>query len=81
MQGVFTGGSMLHGATGRTDLVGPEHTVELTHAQFHSVRRLAAQLPPATPVYPTPGFGRFCSGTSGPRPRSTTSVPFGRGFL
>ena len=26
-QAVFTGGSMLYGATGRTDLVGPEHTV------------------------------------------------------
>ena len=39
-QVVFTGGSMLYGATGRTDLVGPEHTDELTHAQYHSVRRL-----------------------------------------
>lgn len=63
VHGVFTGGSMLFGATGRTDLVGPEHTLELTHAQFHSVRRLAAELPPQTPVYPTHGFGSFCSAT------------------
>ena len=39
--GVFTGGSMLHGTSGRTDLLGDEHTQDLTHAQFHSVRRLA----------------------------------------
>jgi len=61
--GVFTGGSMLHGTTGRTDLLGTEHTEELSHAQFHSVRRLAAELPDDTPVYPTHGFGSFCSAT------------------
>ena len=63
VQAVFTGGSMLYGATGRTDLVGPEHTDELTHAQYHSVRRLAAELPAGTPVFPTHGFGSFCSAT------------------
>ncbi|CAJ1510824.1 MBL fold metallo-hydrolase [[Mycobacterium] burgundiense] len=61
--GVFTGGSMLHGTTGRTDLLGAEHTEELTHAQFHSVRRLVAELPDDTPIYPTHGFGSFCSAT------------------
>ncbi|SDE85449.1 Glyoxylase, beta-lactamase superfamily II [Blastococcus fimeti] len=63
VQVVFTGGSMLYGATGRTDLVGPEHTDELTHAQYHSVRRLADELPAGTPVFPTHGFGSFCSAT------------------
>jgi hydroxyacylglutathione hydrolase len=61
--GVFTGGSMLHGTTGRTDLLGAEHTTTLTHAQFHSVRRLAAELPDDVEVYPTHGFGSFCSAT------------------
>ena len=61
--GVFTGGSMLHGTTGRTDLLGDEHTDELTHAQFHSVRRLADELPDDAEVYPTHGFGSFCSAT------------------
>ncbi|MDO3637220.1 MBL fold metallo-hydrolase [Mycolicibacterium arseniciresistens] len=61
--GVFTGGSMLHGTTGRTDLVGAEHTRALTHAQYHSVRRLADELPDGTQVYPTHGFGSFCSAT------------------
>jgi glyoxylase-like metal-dependent hydrolase (beta-lactamase superfamily II)/rhodanese-related sulfurtransferase len=63
VHGVFTGGSMLYGATGRTDLVRPEDTEQLTHAQYHSVRRLAAELPTDTPVYPTHGFGSFCSAT------------------
>ncbi|WP_103383966.1 MBL fold metallo-hydrolase [Pseudonocardia dioxanivorans] len=63
VHGVFTGGSMLYGATGRTDLVRPEDTELLTHAQYHSVRRLAAELPADTPIYPTHGFGSFCSAT------------------
>ena len=60
---VFTGGSMLYGTTGRTDLVSPEDTVGLTHAQFHSVRRLVAELPAEAAVYPTHGFGSFCAST------------------
>ncbi|HEX2072159.1 MAG TPA: rhodanese-like domain-containing protein [Geodermatophilus sp.] len=63
VRGVFTGGSMLYGATGRTDLLGPEHTLTLTHAQYHSVRCLAEELPAGTPVFPTHGFGSFCSAT------------------
>ncbi len=54
---------MLYGSTGRTDLVGPDDTVELTHAQFHSARRLVAELPADAAVYPTHGFGSFCSAT------------------
>lgn len=63
VEAVFTGGSMLYGATGRTDLLGPEHTDALTHAQFHSVRRLARELPGQAAVFPTHGFGSFCSAT------------------
>jgi hydroxyacylglutathione hydrolase len=63
VQAVFTGGSMLYGATGRTDLVNPDSTTELTHAQYHSVQRLARELPAEAAVYPTHGFGSFCSAT------------------
>jgi hydroxyacylglutathione hydrolase len=55
----------LHGTSGRTDLLGDEHTQDLTHAQFHSVRRLADALPDDAQVYPTHGFGSFCSATPG----------------
>jgi hydroxyacylglutathione hydrolase len=60
----FTGGSLLYGSVGRTDLVDATRTDELTRAQFHSARRLASELPDATPVYPTHGFGSFCSSGS-----------------
>jgi hydroxyacylglutathione hydrolase len=63
VEAVFTGGSLLYGSTGRTDLVSPETTVELTHAQFRSARRLVAELPADAAVYPTHGFGSFCSAT------------------
>ncbi|NUS63481.1 MAG: MBL fold metallo-hydrolase [Saccharothrix sp.] len=58
---VFTGGSLLYGSTGRPDLLGPDHTDALAHAQWHSARRLARELPDETAVYPTHGFGSFCS--------------------
>jgi hydroxyacylglutathione hydrolase len=60
---VFSGGSLLYGSVGRTDLTGPERTVELARAQLHSVRRLASLLPAEAAVYPTHGFGSFCSST------------------
>jgi glyoxylase-like metal-dependent hydrolase (beta-lactamase superfamily II)/rhodanese-related sulfurtransferase len=59
----FTGGSLLFGSTGRPDLLGPDHTQALAHAQWHSAQRLAAELPDETAVYPTHGFGSFCSAT------------------
>jgi glyoxylase-like metal-dependent hydrolase (beta-lactamase superfamily II)/rhodanese-related sulfurtransferase len=58
--GVFTGGSLLYGTTGRPDLLGPEHTGALARAQYASAHRLA-RLPGTTPVFPTHGFGSFCS--------------------
>jgi hydroxyacylglutathione hydrolase len=60
---VFTGGSMLFGSVGRTDLVSPDMTVELSHRQYASVRRLADELPGDAAVLPTHGFGSFCSAT------------------
>jgi len=70
---VFTGGSMLYGAVGRTDLISPDQTEPLTRAQYRSVRRLAAELPDEVAVYPTHGFGSFCSAT----PTAGTSSTIG----
>lgn len=63
---VFSGGSLLYGAVGRTDLVDPDRTLHLTHAQWHSARRLAAVARDAA-LWPTHGFGSMCSagGSSG----------------
>ncbi len=71
---VFTGGSMLFGAVGRTDLVSADATVGLTRAQHASVRRLAEMLPDDTAVLPTHGFGSFCSAT----PTSGTASTIGQ---
>ena len=63
VEAVLTGGSLLFGSSGRTDLVGPDDTDLLSRAQYHSVRRLAAELPGSAAVLPTHGFGSFCSAT------------------
>ena len=60
---VFTGGSILFGAMGRTDLVDPALTEQLTRAQYRSAHRLAEKLPDEAEIFPTHGFGSFCSAT------------------
>lgn len=69
--GVFTGGSLLYGSTGRTDLLGPEHAATLARAQHASARRLARELPDRAPIFPTHGFGSFCSATQADAQSST----------
>jgi len=61
--GVFTGGSLLFGSAGRTDLLGAGHAATLARAQHASARRLARELPDAAAVFPTHGFGSFCAAT------------------
>ncbi|WP_350276411.1 MBL fold metallo-hydrolase [Kribbella sp. HUAS MG21] len=68
---VFTGGSLLYGATGRPDLLGPEHTDALVHHQHHSAHKLARALPDETRIFPTHGFGSFCSATQSEATEST----------
>lgn len=69
---VFTGGSLLFGATGRPDLLGQEHTSALVNHQFASIHRLADELPEQAEVMPTHGFGSFCSaGSTGGSTEST----------
>jgi hydroxyacylglutathione hydrolase len=62
---VFSGGSLLYGATGRPDLLGEEHTHDLVRHQHASAHRLADLLPDEAGVFPTHGFGSFCSTNSG----------------
>ncbi|MFI7547429.1 rhodanese-like domain-containing protein [Actinoplanes sp. NPDC049599] len=60
---VFSGGSLLYGSVGRPDLLGPDHTHTLVRHQYASAHRLASELPDSAAVYPTHGFGSFCSAT------------------
>jgi glyoxylase-like metal-dependent hydrolase (beta-lactamase superfamily II) len=67
---VFSGGSLMVGAIGRTDLCGPDLAKPLAHEMFHSLRRLDG-LPDDLAVYPTHGAGSFCSAPGGADRTST----------
>ena len=60
MLGVFSGGSLLVGSAGRTDLLGRERAETLARLQYLSVNRLA-ELPEYVALYPTHGAGSFCT--------------------
>ncbi len=57
---LFSGGSLMVGAVGRTDLCGRELAEPLAHQMFQSLRRFD-DLPDDVTVYPTHGAGSFCS--------------------
>ena len=67
---LFSGGSLMVGAVGRTDLCGPELADPLAHAMFRSLRRFD-NLADDLSVYPTHGAGSFCS-APGSSQRTTT---------
>lgn len=69
--GVFSGGSLLYGATGRPDLLGQEHTDALVRHQHASAHKLAELLPDRAELFPTHGFGSFCSSTQSEATAST----------
>ncbi len=69
--GVFSGGSLLFGATGRPDLLGDEHTHELARHQHASAQRLANLVPDSAAVFPTHGFGSFCAASQSDATDST----------
>lgn len=69
---VFSGGSMLVGGAGRTDLLGPGLTLTLTRQQYQSLRRMLETLPGNVRVYPTHGAGSFCAASAVSNIRSTS---------
>lgn len=62
VEAVFTGGSLLVGSAGRSDLLGAELAEGLAREQFRSIQRIAA-LADAVHVLPTHGAGSFCVST------------------
>ena len=67
---LFSGGSLMVSAIGRTDLCGPELAEPLAHEMFRSLRRFD-DLAPDVAVYPTHGAGSFCSAPGGSQRTST----------
>lgn len=57
---VFSGGSLLVGSAGRSDLLGTDRAISLVRLQYQSVMRLA-ELPGEVDLYPTHGAGSFCT--------------------
>lgn len=68
---LFTGGSLMVGAVGRTDLLGDEHREDLARDLFRALRAEILTLPDDLPVYPTHGAGSFCSAPAGASRTST----------
>lgn len=70
---VFTGGSLLVGAAGRSDLLGDEFAHQLAVLQYGSLQRLGG-LPEETGVFPTHGEGSFCTASGAGRTTSTIAL-------
>lgn len=68
---LFSGGSLIVGSAGRTDLLGPERADELTRLQFRTMRRLSA-LPDHLLLLPTHGAGSFCASVPPSSERTST---------
>ena len=70
---VFSGGSLLVGSAGRSDLLGEDRAEQLARLQYMSVHRLA-ELPDETGLYPTHGEGSFCTASGAGRSVSTIGM-------
>lgn len=76
-EAIFSGGSLLVGSVGRTDLLGPALADAMAADQQRTLQRFAA-LPDGVAILPTHGAGSFCS--AGPATgRWHTSVGAERG--
>lgn len=62
---LFSGGSLMVGTVGRTDLLGDERREALAHDLYRALRDRILTLPDDLAVYPTHGAGSFCSAPGG----------------
>jgi glyoxylase-like metal-dependent hydrolase (beta-lactamase superfamily II)/rhodanese-related sulfurtransferase len=62
---LFSGGSLMVGAVGRTDLLGDDRREELARDLYAALRDRILRLPDDLAVYPTHGAGSFCSAPGG----------------
>ncbi|MGH2512190.1 MAG: MBL fold metallo-hydrolase [Candidatus Limnocylindrales bacterium] len=58
---LFSGGSLLVGAVGRTDLLGAENALPLARSMFHSLHDRILAHEDFVGVFPTHGAGSLCS--------------------
>ena len=58
---LFSGGSLLVGAVGRTDLLGEENAVPFAHQMYRSLHEVILPMEDFVAVHPTHGAGSLCS--------------------
>ena len=75
---LFTGGSLLVGAVGRTDLLGEEHAIPYARAMFHSLHDVILPHEDFVGVFPTHGAGSLCS--TGIASTMSSTIGFERRF-
>ena len=68
---LFSGGSLLVGAVGRTDLLGADNALPFARSMFHSIREVILPHEDFVGVYPTHGAGSLCSTGIASTPYST----------
>jgi glyoxylase-like metal-dependent hydrolase (beta-lactamase superfamily II)/rhodanese-related sulfurtransferase len=68
---LFSGGSLMVGTVGRTDLLGPDLSEALARRLYRALLDEILTLPDDLAVYPTHGAGSFCS-SPGASERTTT---------
>lgn len=69
--GVLSGGSLLAGAAGRSDLLGPDDAQRLARAQYRTLHEVYLALPDHVMVYPTHVHGSPCGASIGDRSSTT----------
>jgi hydroxyacylglutathione hydrolase len=68
---LFSGGSLLVGAVGRTDLLGADNAEPYARQMFHSLHDRVLAQPDFVQLLPTHGGGSLCSKDIASTPRST----------
>lgn len=68
---VLSGGALLVGTAGRTDLLGPGQTEALTQQMFDTLRGVFMALPDGVLVYPTHVHGSPCGAAIGDKPATS----------
>ena len=68
---IFSGGSLIVGSAGRTDLLGHDHVEPLTHHQFETLQKYH-KLDDDIQILPTHGSGSFCTSSNASQVKITS---------
>lgn len=69
---LFSGGALTVGGAARTDLLGPDQSIQLASQLQQSINSKILTLPDEVALYPTHGAGSFCTPASADTERTST---------